>query len=500
MNRRVVMLGRRWPFLSSRGLALAAAALALAACTSPLLQEGLRDDRDLKAVLEAYRRQAAAPAGDGIRRLEVTKATPSAEATVSLDVDRAPLATVVLRVLTEAGAAYVVDPPLPRATVTARLEAAPLLRALNTLLEPQGLAATVRDGVVTIGDGVEAPAEGAAAAAPATRVMTAQVPLTHLDKDTVTALLQGLLQKDPSSDDAGLRFSAQPYTNTVFLVGSPVHVRRAVRLLRQADQDPAHVVIEALVVEIDINALEDFGSSLTDFRNEQFSALTTAIGSPAGPALKFLYQELQPADQQGRGRKFNAAIHLLVQQGKARVIARPHLAAISGRKARIEISQDRYILVQSASQGATLTTSQPVQGGVILDITPHVTRGGQVRMGLVVEQSTFISENVENVTTTLDKNKAETTMEVASGQAILIGGLRQHLRTTTNAGLPWLRHIPILNLVFAKFGGEERRQEVLVYITPYIWRPGLDTPIPEPDRFGPQQPRDNVSPIERFER
>jgi type II secretory pathway component GspD/PulD (secretin) len=121
-------------------------------------------------------------------------------------------------------------------------------------------------------------------------------------------------------------------------------------------------------------------------------------------------------------------------------------------------------------------------------------------MSVAVEQSTFIEEASNNITTTVDKNKAETTMEVASGQAILIGGLRQHLRTTTNAGLPWLRHIPILNLVFAKFGGEERRQEVLVYITPYIWRPGLDPPIPEPARFGPKEPRDNLSPIERFGR
>lgn len=482
-------------------LTLILLAVAATACTSPLLQKGLREDPDLKAVLEAYRKQAAGPATDPVRRLEVTRATPPTDARVTLDVEGAPLAAVVLRLLGEAGVAYVVDPPLPRASVTARLEAVPLLRGLNVLLEPQGLAAVVRDGVLVVGDTVEPPAEGGAAPpAAGPRVVTAQVPLTHLDKDTVTALLQSLAQRDPSAEDAGLRFSAQPFTNTVFLVGAPVHVRRAVRLLRQADQDPAHVLIEALVVEVDINALESFGTDLSNFRNEQFSALTTAIGVPGSSALRFMYQETPPADQVGRGRQFTATINLLVQQGKARVIARPHLAAVSGRKARIEISQDRYVVIQSASQGATVTTTQPVQGGVILDITPQVTRAGQVRMAVAVEQSAFIEEDSDDITAIVDKNKAETTMEVASGQAILIGGLRQHLRTATNAGLPWLRHIPILNLVFAKFGGEARRQEVLVYITPYIWRPGLDTPMPEPDRFGPKQPRDNLSPLERFER
>src|SRR6185436_9094668 len=146
---------------------------------------------------------------------------------------------------------------------------------------------------------------------------------------------------------AGLRFSVQPFTNTAFLMGAPVHVRRAVRLLRQADQDPAHVVIEALVVEIDSNAFEELGSELAKFRNEQFAELATAIGTQGSliGALTFFYSETPTPPDRDRGRQFSAIIRLLVQRGKARVIARPHLAAVSGRKARIEISQDRYVVV-----------------------------------------------------------------------------------------------------------------------------------------------------------
>jgi type II secretory pathway component GspD/PulD (secretin) len=201
-----------------------------------------------------------------------------------------------------------------------------------------------------------------------------------------------------------------------------------------------------------------------------------------------------------RDRAFSAVINLLVQRGKARVIARPHLAAVSGRKARIEISEDRYIIVQTPAQGAAVNTTQPVQSGVILDITPQVTRDDRVRMALAVEQSSFIDLTPANVTTAVDKNKAETTMEVASGQAILIGGLTQHLRSFVTAGIPWLRHIPLLNLVFARFQSDSRRQEVLVFITPHIWRPGLDSPIPQPKAFSPQEPRDDFSPLERFNR
>lgn len=516
MDPRVVTAGRRWSLTAARPqLALAVAALALASCTTPLLQEGLRDDPELIALLEAYRkaneRAAVADAPvPGMRRLEVAKGAAPTDALVSLDLERAPVGPVVLRVLEGAGLPYAIEGPRLRGTVTVRLDRVPVMRALNEVLASQGLGATLREGVVVVGDdgGADPPAPAGAAAA----VTTAQVALTHLDKEAVTALLQGLVQRDPTAEDAGLRFSAQPYTNTVFLVGSPANVRRATRLLRQADQDPDHVVIEALLVEIDSNALEELGTDLNNFKNEQFYNLATTIGRPGFPGtLIFSYLEggggvvTKPGEAGaggalGRSRQYTAIINLLVQRGKARVIARPHLAALSGRKARIEISEDRYITVQTATQGTTVATTQPVQGGVILDITPNVTRDGRVRMGLSVEQSTFIDQSVANITTAVDKNKAETTMEVTSGQAILIGGLTQHLRSSVSAGLPWLRHIPILNLVFARFQAESRRQELLVYITPHIWRPGLDSPIPEPKAFGPKEPRDDFSTIERFGR
>jgi type II secretory pathway component GspD/PulD (secretin) len=188
----------------------------------------------------------------------------------------------------------------------------------------------------------------------------------------------------------------------------------------------------------------------------------------------------------------------LVSTNKARIIARPYLATTSGRKAKIEITKDQYLIVQQASGGASIATPQAVGTGVKLEILPQVARDGKVRMDVSVEQSQFVNPDNDNVATEVARNLAQTTMEVESGQAILIGGTSQHLSTTTNSGLPWLRHVPILNIFFAKFEADSRRQEVLVYLTPYIvWSPDLTPPIPESEAFGPQEPRDLFTPIER---
>jgi type II secretory pathway component HofQ len=197
-------------------------------------------------------------------------------------------------------------------------------------------------------------------------------------------------------------------------------------------------------------------------------------------------------------RGFRAEIQALVSTNKARIIARPYLATASGRKAKIEITKDQYVIVQQAVSGASITAPQAVGTGVKLEILPQVARDGKVRMDVSVEQSQFVNPDNDNVVTEVARNVAQSTMEVESGQAILIGGMTQHISATTNSGLPWLRHVPILNVLFAKLEADSRRQEVLVYLTPYIvWSPDLTAPIPDSEAFSPQEPRDLFSPLER---
>lgn len=517
----------------------------LGGCTAPWLQEPLRNT-ELNAVLQAYKKQNAelaarreAATSQTIRQLTLTRSPEGPLVTV--EVDGASLPVVIGRILDEANVSYVVEPGLLHGTITSRLTNVSLLRAINALLEPAGLTAAQQDGVVTIkvkgsdeatssrnlsggsitpGDsGADAKARaGAEPSNPAepdrnrqsagdpvglnkktTRVKsgtanegiaTREVPVTHLDPSMVSAFLDGLAKSAPSDGDHGLRFSMQPYTNTVFLSGSPDHVNRAARALREADRDPAHVVIEVLVVELDTASEEELGVDLKNLTTKSGNQFSTAFGSFTSPALVYAEGVKNP-------RGLRAEIQILVSTKKARIIARPYLATTSGRKARIEITKDQYIIVQQAVAGATITAPQAVETGVKLEILPQVSRVGKVRMEVSVEQSQFVNPDNDNVATEVARNVAQSTMVVESGQAILIGGMTQHLSSTMNSGLPWLRHIPFFNILFAKFEADSRRQEVLVYLTPYVmWNPELTSPIPEPGVFGPQEPRDLFPPIE----
>jgi hypothetical protein len=454
------------------------AALVLSGCATA----SLKDDPELTAILDAYRaqsegaaRQAEQRRGRGIRSLAVA-GSASSGFTVSGELVGASRAAVVERLLEQTAVPYLLDGPPPAGSVTSRFEAVPLERALSLLLEGQGLAARFEDGILRIeGAPLRSPAPAASPApgigsAPAPTIL--EVPLSHLDVATAAELLDGLYPSLLATGTRNVQFGAQPSTNSMVLSGREDQVVAAAMALRRADRKPEHVMIEALVVEFDANALEQLGLDIASGAKGKVGDVGTAFGSLVSRALTFSYSEAA-----SNPLAFTALLEALASQDKARLISRPYLATLSGRPASIDISRQRFVIIESAQNGATVTTANPIPSGVTLKITPFVTESGTIRMDIDVTDSQFIP-TVENVAVEVDSNHATTTMLVESGQTISIGGLVLNRDSHSDSGLPLLRHVPGLNLLFAKRKKDAQKQEVVIYITPYIWKPGMDSPLP----------------------
>jgi type II secretory pathway component GspD/PulD (secretin) len=466
----------------------------LAGCAAPPYAQ----DEEVRGLVQAYRQQSAraaqAPSPQGIRGLAVEPvAGRPGEFLVTADLERAPLGVVVRRLLEETRTPHIIlsQPLLGR--VTGRFERHPFPSVLRQLLEAHGYAATVRDGLTVIAETDRAP--GGPAAAPASPgseaagrpALSRGMPLRHLDIETATKFLEGLFPLDQRTGARPIAWATQPYTSTVFVSGPGPEVARALRLLDEIDRDPAHVLIEVLVVELDTNELERFGADLNNFMSNQYSALGTGIGGvgvlppPVGAApaaLRFLY-----TSGQNNRRSFEAVIDVLASQDKARIIARPYMAAVSGKQATIQIQRERTVAVVSGASGQVTSDTETIPSGVILTVTPWLLEGERVRLDVQVEQSTFLQPNSPNVLVEKDANKAQTTMQVRSGESVVIGGLALQETTSANAGLPWLRHIPLVNLLTAKQSSSQRKQDVVVFVTPYVWIPAVDPPFPHPDAF-----------------
>jgi type II secretory pathway component GspD/PulD (secretin) len=303
---------------------------------------------------------------------------------------------------------------------------------------------------------------------------TIEVPLKHLDLATASQLIGGLF---PGS----VRFGGQPYSNSIFLSAPAEHLTIAARVLNQSDRAPFHVVIEALVVEFNSEVLQELGSDISGLASGAISALTTGFGTAGSQALTFTYTK-----GASNTAAFTALIDALVEENRARVISRPYAATLSGKPSTINITRDRFVLVPTLQGGLATTTPQAVTAGISLSITPTVSQDEMVRMDVAIEDASFLPVS-GNVVIEVDRKKASTSMLVESGQSIVIGGLFFDRVSYGESGFPWLRHVPLLNLLFGKEVDTAQRQEVVVYVTPYIWAPGPEAPLPAKDTLSERE-------------
>ena len=333
-------------------------------------------------------------------------------------------------------------------------------------------------------EGAEAPAAPAAVKKPSDPEITVEHPLLNLNVKSANQVLSKLFgggggegeEGAPGGGAGGVLFSIEETRNTVIIKGKRSQVRKIKRVLRTIDRKPQHVLIEVLVLEVDSDALEELNIGVNDYAQKRYSALATAIGTEGTNALTFTYQNLVRGDDAfSANLAFTGLVKLLYRKNLARIIARPYLAALTGKESTLRITEDRTIVVTGSSGGDS--ASKEVSSGVELRITPTVHLSGIIEMSLDVEQSDFLP-STGNIATSKDTNKASTVMQVPSGQSIIIGGLMFNSRSSSNAGLPWLRRIPFLNLFTASRQRTQVDKEVLIVVTPHLYSPGLRTPLP----------------------
>ena len=158
-------------------------------------------------------------------------------------------------------------------------------------------------------------------------------------------------------------------------------------------------------------------------------------------------------------------------------------------------------MVDRPEEGAAVTALEPITAGVTLKITPTVMPTGMIRVVIDVEDSQFVATSAStpgNIATELEKSVATTVMQVENAATIIIGSLTRHQVSRGNARFPWLRRVSPFNLLFANQAELAINDEVVIYVTPYIWKPGLEPPLPAPDTFAIPEEQGGPSRLEKL--
>ena len=165
-------------------------------------------------------------------------------------------------------------------------------------------------------------------------------------------------------------------------------------------------------------------------------------------------------------------LDLLENDGIISTLAEPNLTAISGETASFLAGGEFPIPV---SQGNNAVTIEYKQFGVGLAFTPIVLADGRISMRVrpeVSELSDAGSVKLNGFTVpALTTRRAETTVELGSGQSFMIAGLLQNTNSNSIEKAPFLGDIPVLGALFRSTSFQRHESELVIIVTPYLVRP-----------------------------
>jgi pilus assembly protein CpaC len=172
----------------------------------------------------------------------------------------------------------------------------------------------------------------------------------------------------------------------------------------------------------------------------------------------------------------NGIIDALAQDRLITVLAEPNLTAMSGETASFLVGgefpipvalRDNVVTVQFKQYGVSLAFVPTVmsQGRISLKVRPEVsdlTEQGAVRLS---------SGNSSIQIPALTVRRAETVVELGSGQSFAIAGLLQDNARTLGRALPGIGEVPVLGALFRSDRFQRNETELVIIITPYVVRP-----------------------------
>jgi len=152
-------------------------------------------------------------------------------------------------------------------------------------------------------------------------------------------------------------------------------------------------------------------------------------------------------------------------EGQTKVIARPKLATLDNTKAHIK--QGELIPYETVSQAGTQV--QFIDAVLLLEVTPHVTPEGSIKMLVKITRDARGSFRTSiNQVPSVDKREASTEVLVRDGETIVIGGIYESENSETSQGVPWMKNLPIIGWLFKNVENLNIRRELLIFITPTI--------------------------------
>ncbi len=258
----------------------------------------------------------------------------------------------------------------------------------------------------------------------------------------------------------------------------PSAVANIKQLVALLDTPERQVLIEARIVEASSTFSRDLGVNWGITYDNKPSG-TSGVSADTGMGGSFA---LNPASLAAGSAGFasdftfgrvgldklilDLRIAALEQSGHGRIVSTPRVTTLNGEEA--EISQGVEIPYTTTSDEGTKTEFKKAE--LSLNVTPEINPDGSIFLEIDAKNDSRGATVPTGLGSApaIDTKQAKTKVLVQDGETTVIGGIFIEDKQVSDAGVPWLQHIPVLGYLFKSHSVSNERRELLIFITPRI--------------------------------
>lgn len=339
------------------------------------------------------------------------------------------------------------------------------------------------------------------------------VPLYHARAEDLAPLLESVaatLGGGGATEDAkpaSIGFHAD--TNALVITAPPAVYRELAAVVRRLDVRNPQVLVEAIIAEVSDDLADELGvqwqatsasqaedGSLdrgviggTNFPGRGgvggiLGAMVNPLSTGPGLNLGYVGGTLRipgPGGAPIEVLQIGALVRALRGDGRANILSQPSVVTLDNKPAEFKVAQEvpfltgAYASTGTGAQGTGIPTPfQTIERkdvGLILKVTPHVDDDNGVRMEIVQEVSSIAPTQMPGAVDLItSKREISTTVHVADGSLLVLGGLTSDEASQSIQGIPGLSRIPLIGGLFKSRQSGRTRRNLMIFLRPIIVR------------------------------
>jgi general secretion pathway protein D len=279
-------------------------------------------------------------------------------------------------------------------------------------------------------------------------------------------------------NSSDVSISAVEESNALLVRATPGQWESIRRAIERLDTMPLQVHIEAQIIEVQLQGQLSYGVNWF-FENAVVdeAELPSAVG-------RTIWGDIAGSAGQGGlgwtflGRNAAAVITALDDVSDVRVLSTPSVVVRNNAEAKLDVGTKipvnstsfNPIAGDPGSGNGTFTQVQYLDTGVILTVTPRISRDGTVFMEIEQEVSSPGDTPDDNGNLPINKRNLITEAAIQSGETVMLAGLISDSTLDGSVGVPGLSRIPVIGALFGKKTQNSLRTEVVILVTPRVIR------------------------------